>query len=165
MKFTTSYTAQDIHTESTQHSKGWERCDRLNAKEYLNQIRDLDTLIDVKCKTRAQLEIKAQQVSSPELKERVLSSGTSGFAQTVDKIVDLDNEISQQIDDLLKLQSDAINKINQLSDKKHIAILTEYYLNQETWERVADIMKLSVRHIHRLHGKALQEFRKKFNMF
>ena len=126
--------------ESTQHSKGRERCDRLNAKEYLNQIRDLDTLIDVKCKTRAQLEIKAQQVSSPELKERVLSSGTSGFAQTVDKIVDLDNEISQQIDDyqicvpkdhkINSFDGDAIQNFGSYGAEQDLIEVYGFFLNE-----------------------------------
>ena len=55
------------------------------------------------------------------------------------------------------------SKINALDDYRYIAILTEYYINCQRWEDIAESMEMSVRHTLRLHGEALQAFRKKFD--
>ena len=49
------------------------------------------------------------------------------------------------------------------ADYRYIAILTEYYINCQRWEDIAESMEMSVRHTLRLHGEALQVFRKKFD--
>lgn len=96
--------------------------------------------------------------------ERVKSSNTTDFTQTVDKIVDLQNEINSEIDELICMKNDVRNKINGLDDAVYILVLTEYYLNFETFEKTAETIGCSDRWIRALHGRALQAFRKKYNM-
>ena len=57
-----------------------------------------------------------------------------------------------------KIRSLRVIKIN-----RYIAILTEYYINCQRWEDIAESMEMSVRHTLRLHGEAVQAFRKKFD--
>ena len=62
------------------------------------------------------------------------------------------------------LKKEIHGKINQLSKPIYIGILTEYYINARPWREISEILNISERHIYRIHGNALNEFRKKFNM-
>lgn len=139
------------------------------AKEYLKSIRTLDRTIKIKNEELRSLQLNLAQISSQPLNERVLSSNTSDTMKAIDTIVDMQVEIRREICNLVHLKNEARNKINQLSDSRYIDILTDYYINCKTWEQVEEDMntreyKYSLRHIYRLHGDALQEFREKFNM-
>ena len=136
----------------------------LNAKEYLNRVRFADRLINVKDKELHRLRLSITQMSPQTNGDRVKSSNTTDFTQTVDKIVDLQNEINSEIDDLICMKNDVRSKINGLDDAIYILVLTEYYLNCETFEKTAETIGCSDRWIRALHGKALQAFRKKYNM-
>ena len=74
------------------------------------------------------------------------------------------NEINSEITSLVELKSEARNKINQLSDKRFIIVLTDYYINCKTWAEVSEGTGYEERYTRKLHGWALKEFRKKFNM-
>lgn len=135
-----------------------------SAKEYLNSVRLADRRIKIKIEELHQLQLNVDQIIPQTTGERVQSSNKGSFTKTVDKIVDLQNKINSEIDSLLELKSDVRNKINQLSDERFIVVLTDYYINCKTWEQVAKDNNYTERHIRRLHGWALQKFRKKFDM-
>lgn len=135
-----------------------------SAKEYLNSVRLADRRIKIKIEELYQLQLNVDQIIPQTTGERVQSSNKGSFTKTVDKIVDLQNKINSEIDSLLELKSEVRNKINQLSDERFIVVLTDYYINCKTWEQVAKDNNYTDRHVYRLHGLALQNFRKKFNM-
>lgn len=135
-----------------------------SAKEYLNSVRLADRRIKIKIEELHQLQLNVDQIIPQTTGERVQSSNKGNFTKTVDKIVDLQNKINSEIDSLLELKSEVRNKINQLSDERFIVVLTDYYINCKTWEQVAKDNNYTDRHVYRLHGLALQNFRKKFNM-
>ena len=135
-----------------------------SAKEYLNSVRLADRRIKIKIEELHQLQLNVDQIIPQTTGERVQSSNKGTFTKTVDKIVDLQNKINSEIDSLLELKSEVRNKINQLSDERFIVVLTDYYINCKTWEQVAKDNNYTDRHVYRLHGLALQNFRKKFNM-
>lgn len=43
-----------------------------------------------------------------------------------------------------------------LDDDRLRAVLDSYYLHCRSWKRIADGLGVSVRHVHRLHGRALE---------
>lgn len=124
----------------------------------------LDRTIKIKDEELHSLQLNLAQISSQPLNERVLSSNTSDTMKAIDTIIDMQVEIRREICNLVHLKNEARNKINQLSDSRYIDILTDYYINCKTWEQVAEDNGYSDRHVRRLHGYALQSFRKKFNM-
>ncbi len=131
----------------------------ITAKEYLNRVRTADLDIQVKSEELHRLQLKALQIGSQSQEERVQSTPEGrGFANTIDKIVDLQNIINNEISALVDLQNEAREKINRLSDTRYRAVLTEYYINHNTWEQVAELMKYDVRYIYKIHGRALQFF-------
>ena len=135
-----------------------------SAKEYLNSVRLADRRIKIKIEELHQLQLNVDQIIPQTTGERVQSSNKGSFTKTVDKIVDLQNKINSEIDSLLELKSDVRNKINQLSDERFIVVLTDYYINCKTWAEVSKSIGYEERYTRKLHGWALQKFRKKFNM-
>ena len=136
----------------------------VSAKEYLKRVKYLDDEIDSKEKAKYGLWLKISLVS-PQLKaDKVQGSNGKSNTDIVEKIMDLEREINDQIDELVDFKKEVINKINQLSKEEFRTVLTNHYINHMGWEEIAEKMHYSKRHIIRWHGKALEEFRRKHNM-
>ncbi len=130
----------------------------LTAKEYLNSVRNADKLIKVKKDELYSLRKNIAQISSQRKTEPVKNSSVRDPMIIIDKIVDLQNEINSEIANLVRMKSEVRSKINQLSDERYIIVLTEYYINQKTWEQVADRTHYDLRYVYKIHGKALKAF-------
>ena len=72
------------------------------------------------------------------------------------KIVDLENEINQDIDMLVDLKSEIMQVIKKVDDLELQTLLEQRYLNFRTWEQIAVDMGYNVRHLYRMHDKALK---------
>lgn len=72
------------------------------------------------------------------------------------KIVDLENEINQNIDMLVDLKSEIMQVIKKVDDLELQTLLEQRYLNFRTWEQIAVDMGYNVRHLYRMHDKALK---------
>lgn len=72
------------------------------------------------------------------------------------KIVDLENEINHDIDMLVDLKSEIMQVIKKVDDLKLQTLLEQRYLNFRTWEQIAVDMGYNVRHLYRMHDKALK---------
>lgn len=115
--------------------------------------------INTKSNELYHLKLKSLQVSPQSKGERVQSSSGGGdFTTIIDRIVDLQNKINQEIDELVKLKDNARTLIHKLTDRRYQTVLTEYYINHKTWEQVADIMDYDLRYVYKVHGRALQVF-------
>lgn len=72
------------------------------------------------------------------------------------KIVDLENEINHDIDMLVDLKSEIMQVIKKVDDLELQTLLEQRYLNFRTWEQIAVDMGYNVRHLYRMHDKALK---------
>lgn len=136
----------------------------MTAKEYLNQARVLDMLINAKQSELYSLKLMATSVSSPPIAEKVQSSGDNTAMRIIDKIVDLQNEINLEIDKLVNLKSEIREKIGNVYNQKFITLLTDKYINGFTIEQIAERMEKDYKTVCRWHGEALQIFRKENSM-
>lgn len=136
----------------------------MTAKEYLNQARVLDMLINAKQSELYSLKLMATSVSSPSITEKVQSSGDNTAMRIIDKIVDLQNEINLEIDKLVDLKSEIREKIGNVYNQKFITLLTDKYINGFTIEQIAERMEKDYKTVCRWHGEALQIFRKENSM-
>lgn len=132
----------------------------VTAKEYLNQARTLDMLINTKQSELYKLRLMATSVSSPSITEKVQSSGDNTAMRIIDKIVDLQNEINLEIDKLVDLKSQIRGEIKQLNDPVERILLTERYINNKSWMEIANMMHYTERQVHNIHGKSLKHFSK-----
>ena len=126
----------------------------MTVKDYLYSVRVSDKLIRTKEHELSKLRLNIAQVSVKQ-NEPVKTSGVNDPMRIVDRIADLQAEINREIDNLVRLKTEIRSKINALDDYR--------YINCHRWEDIAECMEMSVRHTLRLHGEALQAFRKKFD--
>lgn len=131
----------------------------MTAKEYLGQYRRLKTDIDSKTEQLEELRELAGSVS-----HSLSIGGSSGVSdkvgKTVAKIIDLENQISRQIDKLLELKKEIEDTIGKVDDPTFILLLTLRYVNGHTFEQIALKMNYCYMQICRLHGKALEAVEK-----
>ena len=73
------------------------------------------------------------------------------------KIVDLENEINDDIDKLVDLKAEITTVIKEVDDPELQSLLEQRYLNFRTWEQIAVDMGYNVRHLYRMHDKALKK--------
>lgn len=136
----------------------------MTAKEYLQQARSLDMLINAKQNELYALRLKATSVSSPALGDKVKSGGTNNTMQIVDKIIALQEVINSEIDRLVDLKAEMHERIGKITVPMYVTLLTDKYINGFTFSQIAERMGIDDRTVYRWHGIALQIFRKENNM-
>ncbi len=136
----------------------------MTAKEYLNQARSLDMLINAKQEELYRLKLNAASITSPTISDKVQSGKQNNSMRLVDKIVDLQEEINAEIDKLVDIKAEIRERIRYVYNRKFIALLTDKYINGYTLEQIAERMNLTPKTIYRWHGIALQIFRKETGM-
>lgn len=133
----------------------------MKAKNYLLEIRKLDRKIDNK---QIQLDsLKALTTSiTPTLKEiNVQSNGSQDrLGDTMAKIIDLQREINDKIDEYVNRKLEAIRLINKLEDDISINILIQRYINYKSWDEIAESLSYTRQGVIKKHGKALLDFEK-----
>jgi len=129
------------------------------AKRLLQQVRLFDIHINSKLEELDKLKALTLKITTTIKPDVVSSSGNQDkIGDTVAKIIDLQDEINQAVDNYIdrkKLVSDIIEKIQ---DPDHVAILYKRYFHYERWEQIAYELGWGIRHTTRLHGYALMAF-------
>ena len=128
----------------------------MTAKEWLGRARKL------------RLRLSALEDSKQRAYARAVSS-TAGLGERVsggepgDKFLnytDVSSEVDRQTKDLDQIRAEILHVIGQVEDNTLATLLTEYYVNDKTWEEVAVKIDKSWRWTMNLHGKALKAVEK-----
>lgn len=130
----------------------------MTAKEYLEQARYLDMRIDSKLEQVSSLNDLATKCTAVMTgMPNSPSKSTSQMADTISKIVDMENEINSDIDRLVDLKEEVTGVINSVENSEYRTLLEKRYLCFKQWEDIAVEMSCNVRWIYRLHGRALEK--------
>lgn len=134
----------------------------MTAKEYLIQIRKTDRLIQRLTSTVATLRA-GLIIQNYELKpDKVQTAGSKNvLEEVITKIVDLEADINNRIDELVQQKADAISRIRNISDCDQQNILIARYVEGDKWERIAADLNFSIAQVYRIHGVALLDFAEK----
>lgn len=129
----------------------------MDAKAYLERARNLNLQIDSKleqvCALR-QLATKASSVIS-----LVPPSGMTNphrLEDTIIKIIDMEHEVDDAIDEMVELKADIMKSIGQVPDERERVILELRYLAFKDWNAIAERLGLHVRQVYRIHEEALK---------
>lgn len=127
----------------------------MTAKEYLSQIRKSDNQINNKLAEISRLREMAMSITST-LKEDVVQTSSNGdkLADTIAKIVDLENEINADVDKLVDTKKEIMSIIDTL-EEPFCDLLYKRYLHYMTWEEIAVAMHYTYQWVCELHGRAL----------
>lgn len=128
----------------------------------------LDEYLDYGYSLRDLIARKADQLE--ELRTRIYNISGSGFDQTgrqgsrnyhkrQDLICNFDelrNEIQKKQWDLVAYRHTLTGMIDQLDDPHEIDLLFRRYVSFEKWKDIVRSMKLSPRHLSRIHDRAMK---------
>lgn len=132
----------------------------MTAEEYLRQLWNLDREIEIKYreleKLRAQIGIRQM----PDNQDRVVGSGCpqDQVADTVIKIVQMEERLNRSIDKLIDLKAKVTRQIDGMENRTYRNLLTCRYVLMQSWEEVAETVGYSVQNCYIIREKALQEF-------
>ena len=128
----------------------------MTAKEFLRMARGVDRRIDRATerveRLRARLEAgRLNQITG------MPRGGNSDWTETADKLIELEKIVNARVREMCKVKRLAMEAIEAVDEMRYREVLELYYLDGFTWEQVAKQMAYDVRHVTRLHGKALQK--------
>ena len=124
--------------------------------EYLSQAYRLDLRINSKIEQVASLNDLALKATSVVTgMPHSPNSGKSTMADTIDKIIDLQNEINADIDRLVDLKAEIVSVIKAVENKEYQTLLEKRSLCFLHWEQIAVDMNSGIDNIFKLHKKAL----------
>lgn len=131
-----------------------------NPKEYLRQLRRLELCIEQR---QEELNRLRELIGSHAIDygERVQTSPSAdSIPNEVIRRAELEADISRKIERFLQLKHKIINEIQSLDNAVYVSILYKRYVEYKSLEEIAVEMNYSYRQVLRLHGMALQEFKR-----
>ena len=142
--------------------------ERMTPKEFLQQYRDANDAINAKLDQIHRLRDLATKTTQTLSGTQVKSSGSQDkLAAIVEKIVDMETEVDDAIDDLQKTKRQVETAITEVPNVKQRAVLMRRYINGDPWPRICtaifgnrtdfqDRYDSYLRTIYRWHGYALK---------
>ena len=126
------------------------------ARLFLEQLKKLDRLIENKLIEIERWKEIALNIGSKLDGERVKGGGGSKqtMADAVSRYVDIENEITADVDKLIEVKSDVISVIEML-DASEYDILHKIYVQYLTMYEVAGKLSISYSAVTTAHGRAL----------
>lgn len=132
---------------------------KLTAKQYLDQLRVIDTKINQKMEELADLMTAATSTGAIDYsKDRAQTSPQNAQENRICKYVDLDAEINREIDEFVDIKHRVTKEIQELNVDYYIKILFKVYVQYKTVKDAANEIGLSYQYVRDLHKKALKAF-------
>lgn len=130
----------------------------MTAKEYLGQARFLDMRINSKIQQVASLnELATKCTTTISDMPKNPNRGDARMADSVIKIIDLQDEINSDINKLVELKREIMGVIKAVPNIEYQTLLEKRYLCFITWEQIAVDMNYSMQYTFRIHERALKE--------
>mgnify|MGYP001860809231 CR=1 FL=1 len=130
----------------------------MTTKQYLGQIERLDRMISNKTIEIQQVENQLYNIKSIMNDCKVQTSGSKDrLGDSVSKLVDLQNELSNLIDSYVAKRQEIIKIIEKVRETNRYDLLFKKYVEQKSFEQIACEMNYSLVHIKRIHKLALDE--------
>lgn len=133
----------------------------MNAKEYLNQISELDGKIMKKqqrCRTLRDVAMNTSVNNSNEAVQRTRNK--SPLESIVTKVIDLEREIEADEARLVDLKAEVWEQLDKLTDEIQKRILWLRYVERKPWRYISVAVHFTSRYVYKLHIKALDELEK-----
>lgn len=126
-------------------------------KKEFREIIYLDHLINSKIRLLDNLKFNRLQVKSMQLKTDVVQESRNGNRQEdlIIRIMDLEKEITKDIDDLIREKQRAKVVIDKL-DGPYRLVMSMRYLECMKWEEIAYRLEYSIQAVYKIHGQALK---------
>lgn len=141
-----------------------ESLEEMTAKEYLNQVRNLESKMKILKEEIDTLREMVVSTGAIQQDERVLSSGTQDkMAETICKINEKECEWNDLMREFALARANVIINIQKLNNPEYEQILYKRYCQSKKWEEIALEMNYTYQWVCKLHGRALLELDKVLN--
>lgn len=138
----------------------------MDVKEYLNQIDRLDKMIQNKICELEQIKQSLTSISIPYDREKIQTSGEKDkIGSAVCKIIDIENEITELVEQFTQKRKTIVNQIDNLENSDYYHVLSMRYVLKKTFEEISYNTNWSIRKVFSLHAKALVVFDEKYKNF
>lgn len=135
----------------------------MTAKQYLSQISRLNKMIANKLSEIYQLKSMALNIGVLNEEDKVQTSGSKDrIGDMVSRMVDLEKEAQEYVNTYTDLRRKTITQIDHMPNENHYKVLFAKYIENKTFDVIAEEMGYSWRQIIRIHGAALAEFEKMY---
>ena len=137
----------------------------MSAKEYLSQIGQFNRLIENKKYELEELEAEKTKISQSFGTERVITSPSDVFGNTMVRIIEQQKEIIGFINILEKRKRIIIGQIDQLAytKPKYYSVLTYRYVREMSYKEIADRMNLTESGVNKMLSLAMKEFESRYS--
>lgn len=133
----------------------------MTAKEYLNQVRHLDALINCRLREIDYWRDLSSSISGTRFDGMPHSPNRpteAPFVRCLEKIDEIQRSVEEKVAYLVRLKEEINTAIDMLENRDEQLVLRYRYLDDCTWEEISRMLNVSLRTVHRIHGSALQNF-------
>ena len=134
-----------------------------NPKQYLAEIKHIDE--DIRSRQeeidslRQTVAIRTSSIREDKVQETHSGSFDDRYAELLQRTEKLTSEMKSKIDELVDVKIRISNEIDMMDSRISRIILRERYINLKTYEDISELLSYDLRHIYKLHGKALEDFK------
>ena len=132
----------------------------MTAKEYLNQARHLDALINCRLREIDYWGDLSSSVSGSNFEPHYNPNKPTEvpFVRCLEKIDAIQRDVAEKVAYLVCLKETINAAIDRLASREEQLVLRYRYLDNCSWEEISRMLNVSLRTVHRIHGAALQNF-------
>ena len=132
----------------------------MTAKEYLNQARHLDALINCRLREIDYWRDLSSSVSGSNFEPHYNPNkpAEAPFVRCLEKIDAIEKDVQEKVAYLVRLKEEINAAIDSLASRDEQLVLRYRYLDNCTWDEISRMLNVSLRTVHRIHGSALQHF-------
>lgn len=135
----------------------------MTAKKFLERALQLDERIASHVAELNQYRRLAMNITSSRLDERVSHSAPNEapFAKWVERIVDKEKEINEEIDRLVSIKLEISSFIDRIDNPRWQCLLRSRYVMCRPWSAVAEEMNYGMSSVYRVHKQIMDILDKK----
>jgi DNA-directed RNA polymerase specialized sigma subunit len=133
----------------------------MTPKQYLNQAKHLDAMINCRLREIDYWKDLSVSITSGRYDGMPHSSNRpadAAFVRCIEQIDEAQKDVAEKVARLITLREEISSRISMLPNHDEQLVLRFRYIDGCTWEDIADILNVSIRTVHRIHGSALQNF-------
>lgn len=129
----------------------------MNAKEYLEQYRKMNRMINNKLFEINTLREMMNNTSARTDRSPVQTTHKDAMANAVGKIVDLEQEINNDIDNLINKQREITSIIEKIKSPVAYDVIHKFYIQGHTLSKIATDMNYVYQYVSEVKHEAVEE--------
>ena len=135
----------------------------MTVKIFLQKVRRQNEVIRMYERELKDLRIRAVNISSPKMADKVQSNHQASLEDIVEKLDAQARKVNEAWQSYMEVRDQAVSLINSEPDEYRRCVIYRYYILCQPWEQIAVEMHFSLRWVTKLHGQALQDLEKEFH--